>query len=110
VSWEHFVDLCIRTYWLGVADNWGKAEGMENPLSFMAIVCITGSTVYHVFFFHHLSLFIGGTCQLFVGRSCGHFRRRRGGNWLENLAKHLARRLFLLLFSRGWIDFEVDGR
>jgi hypothetical protein len=58
VSWEHFVDLCIRTYWLGVADNWGKAEGMENPLSFMAIVCITGSTVYHVFFFiicHYLS-------------------------------------------------------
>jgi len=60
VSWEHFVDLCIRTYWLGVADNWGKAEGMENPLSFMAIVCITGSTVYHVFFLfsiicHYLS-------------------------------------------------------
>lgn len=38
----------------------------------------------------------------FLGGSYGHFRRRRGGNWLENLAKHHARRLvyYCMLFYR----------
>jgi len=42
----------------------------------------------------------------FFGRSYGHFRRRRGGNWLENLAKHRARRLvyYVLLSVREEID------
>jgi hypothetical protein len=45
-----------------------------------------------------LLLLIGGTCHYFLGEAVD-ILRRRGGNRLENLAKHLARRLVLFYFS-----------
>jgi hypothetical protein len=58
---------------------------------------------------YFITVSFGRNCLLlyfFFGRSYGHFRRRRGGNWLENLAKHRARRLvyYVLLSVREEID------
>jgi hypothetical protein len=59
------------------------------------------SVLLEVWCIMFLMLFPGGTCQLLFGRSYGHFRRRRVGNWLENLAKHPAWRLVYYCYCFG---------
>jgi hypothetical protein len=48
-------------------------------------------------------------CFSFYGRTYCHFRRRRAGNWLENLAKHLARRLVYYFYLLLWKKDRLKG-